>query len=215
MTRRPSRSAPASARIFRRAGSSRPKFRSSPRRRRSMPPSASSCFRICWPREESGLNPGAPPSIRIPPALLDRLVETALRCPNANIEIAGPYRRRRRGGLQPGAVGKARAGGDRLSGQSRTARRPLHGGRLWQHAAGRRQRYRRRQGAEPPHRFRGEVSDGISGDIPLGLAAGVAAARSGDGLDRGGSSRPGRLEDRRRAGSRCWRRRWSRRRSRA
>jgi len=50
--------------------------------------------------------------------------------------------------------------------------------------------FRRRQGAEPPHRFRGEVrANGISGDISLGLAAGVAAAGSRDGLDRGGSSR--------------------------
>ena len=50
-----------------------------------------------------------------------------------------PYRCRRRGSRQPGAVGKARAGGDRLSGQGGAARQPLHAGRLWQHAAGRRQ----------------------------------------------------------------------------
>ena len=59
---------PASARISRRTGSSRPRFRSSRRPRRSMPPSVSSCFRICWPREKSASNPAAPPSIRIPPA---------------------------------------------------------------------------------------------------------------------------------------------------
>ncbi len=53
------------ARISRKAGSSRPTSRSSPRRRRSMPPYASNCSRICWPREKSGSNPGAPPSIRI------------------------------------------------------------------------------------------------------------------------------------------------------
>ena len=38
----------------------------------------------------------------------------------------GPYRRRRRGRLQPGAVGKARAGGDGLSGEGRPAGEPLH-----------------------------------------------------------------------------------------
>ena len=43
--------------------------------------------------------------------------------------------------------------------------------------AARRQRDRRRQGAEPPHRFRGEVTMALSGDILLGLAAGVASAR--------------------------------------
>ncbi len=47
----------------------------------------------------------------------------------------GTYRRRWRGCLQPGAVGKARAGGDGLSGQGRVARRPLHGDGLRQHAS--------------------------------------------------------------------------------
>ena len=64
---RGARSAPASPKTSRRAGRSNPKFRSSPPRRRSMPPCVSNCSRICWPREKSGLNPGAPPSIRIRP----------------------------------------------------------------------------------------------------------------------------------------------------
>src|SRR6266403_633364 len=38
------------------------------------------------------------------------------------------------------------------------------------------------------------MANGISDDISLGLAAGVAAAGLGDGLDRGGSSRSGRLQ---------------------
>ena len=69
----------------------------------------------------------------------------------------GTHRCRWRGCLQPGAVREARAGGDGLSGQGRLAREPVHGDGLWQLAAGRDQRYRRRQGAEPPHRFPGEV----------------------------------------------------------
>ena len=59
--------------------------------------------------------------------LLDRLIETALRCPNANIEIAGHTDGDGDAALQPGAVGKARAGGDGLSGEGRLARRSLHG----------------------------------------------------------------------------------------
>ena len=55
------------ARIFRKAGRSRPTFRSSPRRPRSMPPSASNCFPICSARPRSASSPAAPPSIRIPP----------------------------------------------------------------------------------------------------------------------------------------------------
>jgi len=55
------------------------------------PPSASSCFRICWPRARSGSTPAAPPSI---------LVRRAARPPDRNraalvrppIRIAGAYR---------------------------------------------------------------------------------------------------------------------------
>ena len=88
--------------------------------------------------------------------LLDRLIETALRCPTANIEIGGHTDTRWRECRQPGAVRKACAGGHGLSGESRIAREQVHRDRLWQHAAGCDQRYRRRQGAEPPHRIRGE-----------------------------------------------------------
>ena len=58
--------------------------------------------------------------------LLDRLIETALRCPTANIEIVGPYRYRRRGSDQPDAFGKARPGGHRLYGQGGIAGGPVH-----------------------------------------------------------------------------------------
>jgi OOP family OmpA-OmpF porin len=54
--------------------------------------------------------------------LLDRLIETALRCPTANIEIAG----------HTDADG---AGGHGLSGESRIVRRSSHRDGLWQHAA--------------------------------------------------------------------------------
>ena len=90
--------------------------------------------------------------------LLDRLIETALRCPTANIEYRRAYRFRWRGCRQPGAVGKARAGGRRLSGQGGAPGQPFYGGRLRQRAADRDQRYRRRQGAEPPHRISGEIA---------------------------------------------------------
>ena len=67
--------------------------------------------------------------------LLDRLIETALRCPNTNIEICRTYRFRRRGTFQPGAVGEARPGRHRLSGQGGTAGEPVQRGRLWLDAA--------------------------------------------------------------------------------
>ena len=51
------------------------------------------------------------PSIADSAGLLDRLIETALRCPTANIEIAGHTDADGEDGCQPGAVGKARAGG--------------------------------------------------------------------------------------------------------
>ena len=64
-------------------------FRSSRRRRRSMRRSASNCLRICWPRRRIRFESGRPTIDPDFAGLLDRLVETALRCPNANIEIAG------------------------------------------------------------------------------------------------------------------------------
>ena len=54
--------------------------------------------------------------------LLDRLVETAHALPDRQYRDCRPYRLRRRGCLQPDAVGKARAGGDGLSGQGGVAR---------------------------------------------------------------------------------------------
>lgn len=43
----------------------KPEISVKPAAARSMPRCVSSCFRICWLREKSGLNPGAPASIRI------------------------------------------------------------------------------------------------------------------------------------------------------
>ena len=88
-TRRRLRSAAASARISPRTGSSRPRFQSSRRRRRWTPPSASNCSRNLLGkgkiRFESGRATIDPDSA----GLLDRLIEIAMRCPSANIEIAG------------------------------------------------------------------------------------------------------------------------------
>ena len=64
----PVRSAPASARTFRRAGSSSRKSRSSRPRRRWMRRSASNYSPICSARPGSGSNPARPTSSRIPPA---------------------------------------------------------------------------------------------------------------------------------------------------
>ena len=135
--------------------------------------------------------------------LLDRLIETALRCPTANIEIAGHTDTDGDGACQPDAVGKARAGGRRLSGQGRAAGEPLQRGRLRQHAADRRQRHRRRQGAKPPHRFRGEVSMAylatffwgwLLASLLLGFAMGwISVVHRGEGVSKRGGG-----------GLRCW-----------
>ena len=114
------------------------------------------------------------------------------------------YRRRRRGRFQSGAFREACAGGRRLPGEGRTAGEPLHRGRLWLHAADRRQRYRRRQGAEPPHRIPGEVNMAYLVTFHWGWLLASLRARARDGLDRGGASRAGRLQGHRHAGSRCW-----------
>ena len=79
-----------------------------------MPPYASNCFRICSAREKSSFESGRATIDPDSAGLLDRLIETALRCPTANIEIAGHTDADGEDGLQPGAVGKARAGGRRI-----------------------------------------------------------------------------------------------------
>ena len=96
----------------------KPRFRSSPRPRRSIPPCASNCFRNCWPRARSASNPGRSVLDADSAGLLDRLIETALRCPSRQYRDRRTYRWRRRRRLQPGAVGEAGPGGDGLSGQS-------------------------------------------------------------------------------------------------
>ena len=112
-----------------RAGSSRPTFRSSPRPRRWMPPSASNCSRICSRkgkiRFESGRATIDPDSA----GLLDRLIETALRCPTANIEIAGHTDADGEDAFnQTLSEKRAQAVTDYLV-KAGTARRPLHRGR--------------------------------------------------------------------------------------
>lgn len=69
-----------------------------------------------------------------------------------------PHRQRWRRRGQHGPVREARAGGGGLSDPGRIAGGAAEGGGLWQFAACRRQRHRRRQGTEPAYRFRGEVS---------------------------------------------------------
>ena len=146
---------------------------------------------------------------RIPLGLLDRLIETAMRCPTAMIEIAGHTDGDGDDGLQPGAVGKARPGGGRLSGQG-GACRPTASRRSAMAATQpvARQRQRRRQGAEPPHRFHGEVTHDdlatfswgwLLGAALLGLAMGwISVVQRGQGV----SKSCGRWA--RRARRRCW-----------
>ena len=123
-------------------------------------------------------------------ALLDRLIEIALRCPTANIEVAGHTDGDGEDGFNQALSEKrAQAVVDYLV-KAGLPREPLHRGRLWLHAAGRRQRHRRRQGAEPPHRIPGEVSMAYLVTFHWGWLHRLVPARAGDGLDRGGASRP-------------------------
>ena len=127
--------------------------------------------------------------------LLDRLIETALRCPTANIEIAGHTDADGEDAFNQALSEKrAQAVVDYLVKAGLPADRFTAVG-LWQHAAGRRQRYRRRQGAEPPHRFRGEVTAwpiwrrfigaGCWASLLLGLAMGwIAVVQRGQGVSK-------------------------------
>ncbi len=127
----------------------------------------------CSARPGSASRSGKADIVADSAGLLDRLIETALRCPTANIEISRPYRYRWRRGGQRGAVREAGPGGRRLSGQGRECR-PSGSARVGygatQPIAG--NETDAGQGAEPPHRFRGEVSMAYLTDILLGLAAG-------------------------------------------
>ena len=167
------------------------------------------------PREESGSNPAEPTSIADSVGLLDRLVETALRCPNAKIEIAGHTD----GDGEENAnrtlsEKRAQAVTDYLVKAGLPANRftPVGYG---SHPAGRRQRYRRRQGAEPPYRFRGEVTHGLSRDIPSGAGCWrrFCSASAWAGLPSCTAARASRRSWR--DGFRCSPSRWSRLRLRA
>jgi len=132
MTPRRLRSVPAS-RISRKAGSSRRYFGQA-RVRAVDAPYVSSCFRVCWAkgkiRFESGRATIDPDSA----GLLDRLIETALRLPSANIEIAGHtdadgedvstrrFRKARAGGH--GFPGESGLPAERFTGDGATAGTP-------------------------------------------------------------------------------------------
>ena len=157
-----------------------------------MPPSASNCLPDLLGKARIRFESGKADIVADSAGLLDRLIETALRCPTANIEIAGHTDTDGdEAANQALSEKRAQAVADYLVKAGLPANRFSAVG-YGIDAADRRQRYRRRQGAEPPHRFRGEVSDGLSGDILLGLAAGIAAARLRHGLDLRGSARRGR-----------------------
>ncbi len=87
------------------------------------------------------------------------------------------------------------------------AGRSLHRSRLRRHAAGRRQRHRQWQGAEPPHRISGEVTMAYLVSFHLGWLVGSLLLGLADGLDFGGPARHRHLEG---GGARCLRRAWSR-----
>ena len=147
--------------------------------------------------------------------LLDRLIETALRCPTANIEIAGHTDTDGdEAANQALSEKRAQAVADYLVKAGLPASRFSAVG-YGSDAADRRQRYRRGQGAEPPHRFRGEVSMAylatfywgwLLASLLLGFAMGwISVVQRGEGVSR--KLRCG--------GLRRWSRRWSRWRSRA
>ena len=71
----------------------------------------------------SGSNPGRPTSIADSAGLLDRLIETALRCPNANIEVAGHTDTDGEEAANQALSEKRAQAVDRLSGQGGAARR--------------------------------------------------------------------------------------------
>ena len=126
--------------------------------------------------------------------LLDRLIETALRCPTANIEIAGHTDTDgEEAANQALSEKRAQAVADYLVKAGLPANR-FSAGRLWCDAADCGQRYRPGQGAEPPHRFRGEVSMAylttfywgwLLASALLGFAMGwISVVQHGEGVPR-------------------------------
>ena len=124
--------------------------------------------------------------------LLDRLIETALRCPTANIEINGHTDTDGEDAANQALSEKrAQSVADYLVKAGLPADR-FKRHRLWHYAADRRQRLRRRQGAEPPHRFPGEVSMAylmtfhwgwLLASVLLGFAMGwIAVVQHGEGI---------------------------------
>ena len=83
----------------------------------------------------SASNPGSADIVADSRGLLDRLIETALRCPNANIEIAGHTDADGDGAANQALSEKrAQAVVDYLV-RAGLPGEPLHAGRLWQHAS--------------------------------------------------------------------------------
>ena len=139
--------------------------------------------------------PGAPTSIRIPPALLDRLIETALRCPTANIEIAGhtdadgedasnQALSEKRAQAVVDYLVKAGLPADRFTAVGYGSTQPVAGNDTDEGKAQNRR-----------IEFRGEVSDGLSVDVPSGAGCSarccsgfamgwIAVVQRGDGVSK-------------------------------
>ena len=126
--------------------------------------------------------------------LLDRLIETALRCPTANIEIAGHTDTDgEEAANQALSEKRAQAVADYLVKAGLPADRFSAVG-YGCDAADCGQRYRPGQGAEPPHRFRGEVSMAylttfywgwLLGSVLLGFAMGwISVVQRGEGVSK-------------------------------
>ncbi|MFK4562095.1 OOP family OmpA-OmpF porin [Bradyrhizobium ottawaense] len=127
-------------------------------------------------------------------AILDHLIETALRCPTTNVEVAGHTDADGEDGFNRALSEKrAQAVIDYLVKAGLPASRFTAVGH-WQHAAARRQRHRRRQGAEPPYRIPGEVTmpylvsfhlGWLIGSLLLGFCMGwISVVQRGNGTSK-------------------------------
>ena len=101
------------------------------RRRRWMRPSASNYLPNCSARRRIRFESGKADIVADSAGLLDRLIETALRCPTANIEIAGHTDTDGEEAANQALSEKRAQAVDRLSGQGGTAGQPVQRGRLW------------------------------------------------------------------------------------
>ena len=137
-------------------------------------------------RFESGRATIDPDSV----ALLDRLVETAMRCPAVNIEISGHTDADGEAALTSRCP-KGAHSSDRFWSRPPVCSRftPIGYGSTQPLGSNDTTKARR----EPSHRFVVRKANDVSGDIPMGwLLASLLPVSHG--LDRGGSSRPERVE---------------------